>query len=190
MERIYLIHAKAQSGKDTCAEYMKEVYEAKGKRVLIIAFADYVKFVLDKYYHTPACRTPEYRTRIQSFATDQVRKSVPNYWAEVVAQLLYAIRDDFDIVIIPDWRFKNELSALEFYLMDEVHMGQIAIVKMFLYRIKNQETDHMTDDQRQHQSETELDNFVNFDYNILNKTGCLDETKEHLKSIIEVEEFL
>ena len=40
LERIYMLHARAQSGKDTCAAIMKEEYEKRGKRVIIIAFAE------------------------------------------------------------------------------------------------------------------------------------------------------
>ena len=113
MEKIYLIHAKAQNGKDTCAERIKHYYELKGKKVLIIAFADYVKFVLDKYYGIPHARTKEYRTRIQQFATDQVRSASPDFWAKTVSNLLYCIQNDFDIVVIPDWRFENGEEIIE-----------------------------------------------------------------------------
>ena len=34
LERIYMLHARAQSGKDTCAAIMKEEYEKRGKRVI------------------------------------------------------------------------------------------------------------------------------------------------------------
>ena len=46
MEKIYLIHAKAQNGKDTCAERIKHYYELKGKKVLIAAALTYVASVL------------------------------------------------------------------------------------------------------------------------------------------------
>ena len=31
LNRIYLLHAHAQSGKDTCAKMMKDEYEKRGK---------------------------------------------------------------------------------------------------------------------------------------------------------------
>ena len=58
LERIYMLHARAQSGKDTCAAIMKEEYEKRGKRVIIIAFADYVRCCLDKYYGVTDYKTP------------------------------------------------------------------------------------------------------------------------------------
>ena len=73
MDKVFLLHARAQSGKNTCANLMKEYYEQKGKRVIIIAFADYVKFTLEKYYNITDFKTPEGRTRIQHYATQQIR---------------------------------------------------------------------------------------------------------------------
>lgn len=185
MEKIYLIHAKAQNGKDTCAERIKHYYELKGKKVLIIAFADYVKFVLDKYYGIPHARTKEYRTHIQQFATDQVRSAVPNFWAEVVAQLLYSIRNDFDIVVIPDWRFENELQAIGFYMIDEFRSGETQLIKVLIERENYYFIDNMTEEQRAHQSENELDNFENFDYTIINRQNEFDEFFKDINTMIK-----
>ena len=48
----------------------------------------------------------------------------------------------------------------------------------------------MTDAQRNHQSETELDNWKFFNYNIINEFGKLDATKEQLIAMIDREETL
>lgn len=181
MEKVYLIHARAQSGKDTAATCMKQYYEQRGKRVIIIAFADYVKYVLEKYYNTPHERTIEYRTRIQEFATDQVRFYNPNFWVYTVAELLYCIRDDFDIAIIPDWRFMNEYTTLNLY-MEEIGAS---ITTVLIIREKNNDTDNMTETQRNHQSECELDNYKNFDYTIINKTDFINDFFTHIKTMIE-----
>ena len=135
LERIYLLHARAQSGKDTCAAIMKEEYEKRGKRVIVIAFADYVKFVLDKYYGIPHARTKEYRTRIQQFATDQVRSASPDFWAKTVSNLLYCIQNDFDIVVIPDWRFENEYKNLRWNIGADVNIIKVLIERENYYFI-------------------------------------------------------
>lgn len=184
LDRIYLLHAHAQSGKDTCAVMMKEEYEKRGKRVIIIAFADYVRMCLDKYYGIKDYKTPEGRTLIQHFATDLVRKNDPTFWGRTVGDLLRAIEDDFDYAIIPDWRFKNEFGCLT------SRFSPSLIVKVLIDRPNNELTDNMTDAQRKHQSETELDNYKNFDYNISNEFNKLDETREQIIKMIEREETL
>ena len=184
LNRIYLLHAHAQSGKDTCAAMMKEEYEKRGKRVIIIAFADYVRMCLDKYYGVKEYKTPEGRTIIQHFATDLVRKNDPTFWGRTVGDLLRAIEDDFDYAIIPDWRFENEFGCLT------SRFSPSLIVKVLIDRPNNELTDNMTDAQRNHQSETELDNYKNFDYNISNEFNKLDETREQIIKMIEREETL
>ena len=126
LERIYMLHARAQSGKDTCAAIMKEEYEKRGKRVIVIAFADYVRWCLDKYYGVTDYKTPEGRTIIQHFATDLVRKNDPTFWGRTVGDLLRAIEDDFDYAIIPDWRFKNEYTSLGQVILNAVGFKYIA----------------------------------------------------------------
>ena len=184
LDRIYLLHAHAQSGKDTCAAMMKEEYEKRGKRVIIIAFADYVRMCLDKYYGVKEYKTPEGRTLIQHFATDLVRKNDPTFWGRTVGDLLRAIEDDFDYAIIPDWRFENEYTSLASRF--DWHI----IPRVLITRPNNEATDNMTDAQRKHQSETELDNYKNFDYNISNEFNKLDETREQIIKMIEREETL
>lgn len=185
MEKIFLLHAAARSGKNTCADAMKDYYvNSYHKRVLIIAFADYVKFVLDKYYDTPAERTEEYRTRIQQFATEQVRASDVNYWANVVSDLLVAIQEDWDIVIIPDWRFGNERVAL----VSRFHEYGIPVKTMLIDRPNIEEVDEMTEEQRAHISERNLDNYQNFDYTVINETSQIQKTIQQLINIIDKEE--
>lgn len=184
LDRIYLLHAHAQSGKDTCAAMMKEEYEKRGKRVIIIAFADYVRICLDKYYGIKEYKTPEGRTIIQHFATDLVRKNDPTFWGRTVGDLLRAIEDDFDYAIIPDWRFENEYTSLASRFAPHI------IVQVGIYRPNNEATDNMTEAQRKHQSETELDNYKNFDYNISNEFNKLDETRKQIIMMINHEETL
>lgn len=184
LDRIYLLHAHAQSGKDTCAAMMKEEYEKRGKRVIIIAFADYVRMCLDKYYGIKEYKTPEGRTIIQHFATDLVRKNDPTFWGRTVGDLLRAIEDDFDYAIIPDWRFENEYTSLASRFAPHI------IVQVGIYRPNNEATDNMMEIQRKHQSETELDNYKNFDYNISNEFNKLNETRKQIIMMINHEETL
>ena len=46
MEKILILHAKAEAGQDTCAQIMKEQYEDAGQSVIVIDFQDPVRFLL------------------------------------------------------------------------------------------------------------------------------------------------
>lgn len=182
IEKIFLLHAHAQSGKDTCAALMKEEYEKMGKKVIIISFADYVKFVLTKYYGIEDFKSVIGRTTIQQFATEQVRYHDPTFWARTVADLLNAIDKDYSIAIIPDWRFHNEYSVMAARFSHEI------VVPILITRPNVEEVDNLTTSQREHQSETELDDFRNFKYTIYNHQGKLEQTREQLIYLIKEEQ--
>ena len=180
VKKIYLLHAKAQSGKNFCANYLEEKYKADHQRVLIIAFADWVKDCMRRYFGIEEYKTEEGRTAITHFATDICRKNDPEVWARVVATTVKAMEECWDVVIIPDWRFENEAEVMEKYFPGKV-------VKVLITRPDVKNVDHMTEEQRLHTSETELDNFQNWDYNIINETCKVYSTFTQLEEMMEKE---
>ena len=184
MKKVFLLHAPAQSGKNTCADIMKTELENAGERVIIIAFADYVKFTLEKYYGISDFKSKEGRSNIQNYATEKIRNRYDrNFWANIVSNYLDAIRNDFDIAIIPDWRFNNEIESMKW------HFGN-RVIAVSITRPDVKNIDNMTEEQRRHQSESELNDYKNFDYNIINEYGKLEETKKQIIKIIEKENKL
>lgn len=178
IEKIYLLHAHAQSGKDTCANILKKEYEKKNKRVIIVAFADYVKFTLEKYFEINDFKSEAGRSLIQTYATDLVRKKDEDFWARILSNYLKIIEDEFEIAIIPDWRFTNEYEKL----LD--NFSKEKIIRILVYRPENNKTDCMTEQQRSHLSEIEMDNYSDYDYKIVNKTGELGTTYSQIRKII------
>ena len=63
--KVLCISAKAQHGKDTAAGIIKEYLESKGKRVLIIHYADLVKFVCTKFFNCDGQKDEKGRTLLQ-----------------------------------------------------------------------------------------------------------------------------
>lgn len=180
VKKIYLLHAKAQSGKNFCARYMTEIYERMDERVLTIAFADWVKDCMRRYFGINEYKTEEGRTAITHFATDICRKNDPEVWARVVATTVKAMEECWDIVIIPDWRFENEAEVMERYFPGK-------IVKVLITRPDLEKVDNMTEEQRLHESERNLDFFQNWSYNILNETGKMFDTFTQLEEMIAKE---
>ena len=113
-----------------------------------------------------------------------MRASDVNYWANVVSDLLVAIQEDWDIVIIPDWRFGNERVAL----VSRFHEYGIPVKTMLIDRPNIEKVDGMTEEQRAHSSERNLDNYQNFDYTIINETSQIQKTIQQLIDIIDKEE--
>ena len=180
IKKIFLIHAPARSGKNTCAEAMVDYYKSKNKRCCIVAFGDVVKFTLEKYYGITDYKSEWGRSNIQHYATEQCRKKIPTLWADWVCNWVKATEDDWDIIIIPDLRFKNELETVEKNFPSIVRTINII-------RPDIQECSDLTEEQKQHQSESELDNYKKWNYNIINQSGQFMTTIQELCDLIDNE---
>lgn len=183
-----MISAHSQNGKDAVANIMKEQLEQKEQRVLIVHFADLVKFYATQYFNWDGNKDERGRALLQKIGTTIMRERWPTYWAEIIAKFIDALGDDiydvfFDYVIIPDWRFINEFETVYDY-------AQLFHQKVTTIRVNRYNKDgtpywnpQMTLEQRQHISERELDNF-NFEWTISNR-GTLEDLCDSVKVILD-----
>lgn len=180
MNNTIIISGKAGSGKDTVAQFMKEELEKHGKRVLIIHYGDAVKWVLRDFFNWDGKKDAVGRTLLQRIGTDVVRAQFPNFWTGIVVGLLEAFEpySDFDVAIVPDARFPNEVDIA----LENLH-------NCTAVRINRRNADgtewinpNLTEEQRNHPSETSLDTFA-FDYVIHNDEG-LNTLEESAKTIL------
>ena len=178
MTNTILISGKSGSGKDMLAQFMKEELEKHGKRVLIIHYADAVKWVLRDYFNWDGKKDAVGRTLLQRIGTDVVRACHPNFWTGIVVGLIQSFEpySDFDVALVPDARFPNEvdiaLQSLKNCVATRIERNGEPWVNPTL-----------TEDQRNHPSETSLDCYA-FDYVIHNDEG-LDTLRESAKTLLE-----
>lgn len=181
MNNTIIISGKAGSGKDQTAQFMKEELEKHGKKVLIIHYGDAVKWVLRDYFNWDGKKDAVGRTLLQRIGTDIVRAIHPNYWTGIVVGLLQAFEpyNDFDIALVPDARFPNEVNlALQ-------ELKNCVTVRVDRHNADGTQwiNPDLTEEQRNHPSETSLDCFA-FDYVIHNDEG-LDTLQESAHTILE-----
>lgn len=145
--QILLISGKAGSGKDTFANYIYNCIQKRNKKVLRIHFADLVKYYATNYYNWNGEKDAYGRALLQTIGTDKMRAIFPNYWAEIIAKFLFVAKktNDFDYVLIPDWRFYNEYTTLLKYF----NFKDVITIRVMREGLENNS---------QHISETELDN--------------------------------
>ncbi len=156
---IITISGKARAGKDSTASILKEKLEAKNKKVLIVHYADYLKFICQKYFGWDGNKDEKGRQILQYIGTDVVRKRKPDLWATVVLELLQSFSPDYDFALIPDTRFPNEVNKMK----DNFDCISINVIRL------KYEND-LTPEQRLHPSETSLDGFK-FDYVLESEDG-------------------
>ena len=180
MKGTIVISGKSGSGKDMMAQFMKEELAKHNQRALIIHFADAVKWFCRDYLNWDGQKDEVGRTLLQTVGTDIVRAKFPNFWTGIVVGLIQAFEpyQDFDVAIIPDARFPNEVDISLANLKNcvSVRIERTVDGKPWVNK-------HMTEDQLKHPSETSLDVFA-FDYVIHNDEG-LDVLRESAVAVLQ-----
>jgi len=172
MPIIIPISGKAESGKDFTAKLLKEELERQDQRVLIINYADQLKFICSKYFGWNGEKDNIGRSLLQQIGTEKVRSKNNNFWVDNVIEFVKVFQDDYDYVIIPDCRFANEIERWN---------NNFEFVSLRVERFNYE--NHLTPEQRLHSSETALDDY-NFDYYIKSESG-VDILKEKVIKFIE-----
>lgn len=164
--KIILFSAKAQNGKDLTATLLEKLMIADNKKVLITHYADLLKYLCKTFFDWDGKKDDVGRNKLQYLGTDVIRKQNPDYWVKFLSEFLQMFKDEWSYVLIPDTRFPNEITY-----MKECGFDVISV------RIKrlNFESD-LTDEQKNHLSETALDDFK-FDYYLESESGidCLKD---------------
>ena len=163
--KVICISGKAQHGKDTTANIIKEKlthcnYQA---RVLIVHYADLLKYICKSYFGWNGKKDEYGRQLLQHVGTDIIRKQKPSFWVDFVVNILQFFKDEWDYVIIPDCRFPNEISTIVDNGFDTIHIRVV----------RDGYVGALTEEQKQHLSETALDD-IKPDYYIANNETLAD----------------
>jgi hypothetical protein len=169
---VVCIGGIAQSGKDTLANCLEKLLINKGKKVLIIHHADYLKFVCKQYFDWDGQKDDKGRTILQYVGTDIVRVRKPDFWVEIVQLFLSVFNQDYDFILIPDCRFPNEIESYK----NKYHTTSI--------RMHRPNFDNgLSQEQKSHKSETALDDY-SFDIT-LNCSSGIENVMASAKTLLE-----
>lgn len=168
--KVITVSGRAEAGKDFFAKILKEKLEKKGKKVLIVHYADYLKFIAKEYFGWDGVKDEKGRTLLQELGTNRIRERIPDFWVTIVFLLMVALEKDFDYFIIPDCRFPNEIE----FIKDKI-MVKSNFITVKVYRLHHENS--LTPEQRSHPSETALDDYY-FDYHLYAQSGEEDMSYE------------
>lgn len=172
MRKIFLISGKGQHGKDSTGNILKKKLNGK---TLILHNADYLKYIAKEYLGWDGKKDSAGRTLLQTLGTEKIRLGMnrPLFWVEKSCDIIDILAEDFDYFVICDVRFKNEL-----YLPQARFPDKVVSIRVERLNFDN----GLSEEQKQHSSETDLDNF-SFDYYIRSESG-LDKLEIELNRII------
>ena len=168
--KILAISGHAQNGKDTVANLLRDNLKSDGNRVLVTHYADLLKYMCRTFFDWDGKKDDPGRSLLQQVGTNIVGAKQPDFWVDFIISVLNLFEGSWDIVIIPDCRFVNEVEKMKNHF------------DTTLIRVVRPDFDNgLSDEQKQHPSETALDNYA-FDY-IVQNTGTLEELKTALSRI-------
>lgn len=172
--KVICVSGKARAGKDTYAGYLADELRLDGYKVLIVHYADLLKFVCKQMLGWDGEKDEHGRWLLQYVGTDIIRKQSSDFFAYTLMCLLDYLKEfaGWDFVLIPDARFKNEIDCVKEFDFP-----------MFHFRVERDGCDSgLTEAQRNHPSETSLDN-ATYDL-IIDNNGTLRDLQDAAETTV------
>ena len=160
--KVYLISGKARHGKDTTAMYMKKYYESIGKKACIMHIANYIKHFAIDYFGWDGKEETKPRTLLQHLGTEIIRNKMnkPYLFTNRLLEDIEILSNFYEVVLIADVRLPLEIDEVKKIYPDAVniHINRPDLIT----KLSSTEQKHIT--------ETALDNYNDYKYNIINTT--------------------
>lgn len=171
--RLYIIAGKARHGKDTVALAIKEAYA--GKKVINLAYGSYIKNYAMNISDWDGSEDTKPRELLQNLGTDVIRKQIDeDFFVKRICDDIKVYSHYFDVITISDARFPNEI------LTPKRLFDNVVTVKVIRPNFEN----NLTSKEQAHSTETALDDFNDYDFEIIND-GTTSELNEKVLEMVK-----
>lgn len=173
--KLILIGGKANSGKDTTAEIVDEIYRNKGLDVVNIQIGFYMKMYAKQIAKWDGDNESKPRELLQELGTEVIRKQIDEYFfINRILQDIDVYSRYFDVITISDVRLPLEYDCIKKKYKEAiaVHVTRPGYVS------------HLTKKQKEHITETLIDGYNGYDYEIVND-GTLEDLEKKIKKFIK-----
>lgn len=171
--QIFILSGKARSGKETVSEIIKNYYH--DKKVVTLSFAFYLKEYAKKISGWDGSENEKPRELLQQLGVELIKEKIDD------KLLIKRVLEDieiysyfFDVIIITDARLIDEVE----YIKNKYPNSKVIRI------IRDEYENNLTESQKNHITETGLDDYNKFDYIVKNKE--LEQLEEEIKKILEV----
>jgi hypothetical protein len=172
--KIILIGGKANSGKDSTAEYIDEYYRSRGLDVVNIQIAFYIKMYAKEIAKWDGDNETKPRQLLQDLGTELIRKQIDEYFfIKRIIQDIDIYSRYFDVITISDGRLPEEFASIKLAYPETVtvHITRPGF------------TSRLTKDQKAHVTEALVDE-IEYDYEIVND-GTLDDLQKKAIELVQ-----
>ena len=169
--KIILLSGKARSGKDTVASIIKDYY--KDKDVIVISFGHYIKDYVKRISNWDGSEESKPRDLLQQIGIELIKNQIDNkLFIKRIIDDINVFSYFYDVIIVDDVRLLDELIELKNQYNNSISIR--------INRFNND--NYLTESQRNHITETNLDNVNDFDYVILNNN--YNELKDKVEDVL------
>ena len=177
MEKLFIFAGNARSGKDTCADFLTKIYEAKGKKVVKLQFSHDIK----EYAKIVAGWDGDDENKpreILNALGKEIRKNNPGMLIKRTKEDIGVYANYSDIIVVSDTRFPEEVEMAKSF-------KEKVIVKVERPNFDN----GLTDANKKDATETSLSKIKDedYDYIIINDSTLENLNSKVSKMIEEVE---
>ena len=166
--KIFILSGIARSGKDTVAKIIKDYY--KEKDTIIISFGHYIKDYAKRVSDWDGSEETKPRELLQQLGIELIKNKINNkLFITRILEDIEIFSYFYDIIIVDDARLVDEIEILKEKYKDSITIRVI----------RDNFDNGLTKDQKKHLTETDLDNYNNFNY-IINNDEYLKENVENI----------
>lgn len=175
--KIYIICGKARHGKDTIAQIIKDYYASYQYDILNLQYSSYVKEYAKKISNWDGSEETKPRELLQQLGTNIIRDKIDEaFFVKKLIDDIKVYSFFFDILTISDARFKLEVDV------PRGNFDDVVVIRVNRPNFDN----GLTEEQKKHRTETDLDDYENYDY-IIENDGDLEELNKKVIEIIKQE---
>lgn len=165
--KIFIISGKAGSGKNKVSKIIEEYYSTK--KTITISFGYYVKDYAKRVSNWDGDESTKPRELLQQLGIELIKNQIDNkLFINRILEDIEVFSYFYDIIIVNDARLKEEINILK-----EKYPNSTSI-----RIIRDNYSNGLTDDQKNHLTEVDLDTFNDFDYIINNNLKLKDKIIE------------
>lgn len=175
--RIYVIGGKAKSGKNTFGELLKEELKEYGYKPCTMRITEPLYNYASRYFEWDEQKDEKPREFLQKMGIEIIKEKLgkKDFLLKRLFEDIEILNNFFDTFIITDARLINEFDNIK------QKYGDVITIKL-----ERKQNNNLTEEEKMHITEQEIDKYDNFDYIIKNEN--IDDLKKKAIEIVRTEE--
>ena len=170
--KIFIISGKARSGKNEISKIIEKSYS--NKKCITISFGYYIKDYAKRISDWDGSEETKPRELLQHLGIELVRNKIDKrLFIDRILQDIEIFSYFYDIIIVSDARLLDEITILK-----EKYPNSVSIRV-----VRNNFENNLTEEQKNHLTETDLDQYTDFDYIVENDENLEDKITKILSEV-------